>query len=1511
MGRGRNKQADEAQQPQASGGDDSENDATAAGVGQIHVHWDQHKLAKRWEDDRFLRKRGRQFKCLTMWASNKTIGIATLKGIYLNSHALLHLARLWCPLVVKWREEMLLPEDDVMVYRDQWGKRDALVDEFFEILERHWGKIWKPSRRRSSKSLDALANAVEDDDEEEAVDPDQLSDAEESAGIEVEVHAADTDEYGGGVDAPPGSGIWSDSEEMPPHDLSLLAPCASDPEEKPITPSLDEKISDDLDGVEMDLEEQLLMEQIMSRIEVKEPSPDNLETQINLEAGDTPTAELPSASALRAASSEEVLDTPPPRNLLPELDAKVTPEKTCCPEANPAPIDKSEKKTAAPDEALPDTVSCCPEANHAAIHESENKKTAAPDEALLDVASFEERSLAVVLTRLIYVEVSGMSMLPRMRSLAAHTMEADVAEADVAEVDVAEEAGWTWSGGDADSWSWMTPNMEWHYDAWLDGEKAVSSNECVAAPIGDELMPVTKRFKRKASQLQVEQEIAPAPKKSKKSPDPKGEQKKEKTFACRAVPTGAVGYARFSAIKKAFQDHLQLYLERPSKYQDPFYKDCQASFKKHKSQLAKGERTYMDLAVKTAKVFAKLGISLILQGKWSQLCCVFGRNLLTPEGRQDLPNVRYANQLLSRTLLLMLLCVAAGGSVFLENPASSVMFDTDSSLQDLCSGLQNDDDGVADLESVLRKWKDNSSFCRKGNVQGGRVKAEHQNRHVKQVVALPEKVPLQALKSSTSTILEPETAQPPHDDDDASTVPAPELQGWSQDRQPSALSAGDVGLPTGSDEKAQGQHECDAATNIHEEPSPKPEKPEEAPTPTQEPEASAQKAEATTQEPEALPEATAKNPEALTQTQAPIPAAKPTAKPTGPTPPTDPHAIPVLGDQSAPEPPKDQPSLSPSAIDKRMRRVMNARADGSYKVPSRFVDEWKKRGTARKSLEKILASVGYDPEAFVQELHEIHESYFEQELVIEGAYSTVETMTTQYGWTESFGLLKRIQAVVEYCKSNPAKYIRRDLYEPDILLYWCELTVKGTQKEGERNIRRSSSTFEAEGVAGAGDPTNFPSKDPAAGAPVELGAVPSGSGNNNKDAADLRKRAGVPEMDPNSCPSSHVFKIKKCIDARTKKMNDIITSIDDIKKDEITKVQMKMLDSNNLCTDVLLVPVFQSLSMNPSVLRTRDRLNETVQILEKFHDELTTYEANGVVDGFSKKDEEEILQVINEVKKKITKCCKVPDSWPKACDRSFKLTEQEFRELLSQYPTTSSHSFLSRHLVFVLPTHLVKKGPEVLNAALAACARDLKELFETGIDVDGVRYFAALLALKGDQKWHASTGNFFRSYSHLGDVNSKQICHECLGGDILYPFEDTSSGAGWIETLFESEPWLQPGPLELIPFDASMPARKYKRDLLHVFKIGLGRDIAGSTIYLLARFFGWFDHAGDSVALENQLKRAHSRLVLWASAAGYAWTNSKGSDTMILLQWLCFELSLAEVLILRIMGDLAGDRDLV
>ena len=63
---------------------------------------------------------------------------------------------------------------------------------------------------------------------------------------------------------------------------------------------------------------------------------------------------------------------------------------------------------------------------------------------------------------------------------------------------------------------------------------------------------------------------------------------------------------------------------------------------------------------------------------------------------------------------------------------------------------------------------------------------------------------------------------------------------------------------------------------------------------------------------------------------------------------------------------------------------MTPRSDGSLKVPQKFVDEWKKKGTARKSLEKILASVGYDTDGLQKSMlqyththvhkstHEIH-----------------------------------------------------------------------------------------------------------------------------------------------------------------------------------------------------------------------------------------------------------------------------------------------------------------------------------------------------------------------------------------------------------------------------------------------------------------------------------------------------------------------------------------------------------
>ena len=207
---------------------------------------------------------------------------------------------------------------------------------------------------------------------------------------------------------------------------------------------------------------------------------------------------------------------------------------------------------------------------------------------------------------------------------------------------------------------------------------------------------------------------------------------------------------------------------------------------------------------------------------------------------------------------------------------------------------------------------------------------------------------------------------------------------------------------------------------------------------------------------------------------------------------------------------------------------------------------------------------------------------------------------------------------------------------------------------------------------------------------------------------------------------------------------------------------------------------------------------------------------------------------------RISRCCSVPPTCPKGTCANMQLTNEDYLELQGQLPASAGHSFLQRHLVFVLPTNLVKKGPEVLEAVLSACADDLARLFNFGIYVGGKQMFAAIVGCKGDAKWHAATGHFTRCYSRLGDTRSYPICPECLAGDPAFPFEATNSELGWMMTLYESVPWNVPGQLEKIPFDQEYPARKYKRDLLHVFKIGLARDIAGSGIVFLCRRLRWF-----------------------------------------------------------------------
>lgn len=64
------------------------------------------------------------------------------------------------------------------------------------------------------------------------------------------------------------------------------------------------------------------------------------------------------------------------------------------------------------------------------------------------------------------------------------------------------------------------------------------------------------------------------------------------------------------------------------------------------------------------------------------------------------------------------------------------------------------------------------------------------------------------------------------------------------------------------------------------------------------------------------------------------------------------------GEGSTPVPPKQ---LSPSAVDKRLRRIMTPTSSGALKVPQELIDQWKDLST-RGNVMSMFEKAGYDPD---------------------------------------------------------------------------------------------------------------------------------------------------------------------------------------------------------------------------------------------------------------------------------------------------------------------------------------------------------------------------------------------------------------------------------------------------------------------------------------------------------------------------------------------------------------------
>lgn len=248
---------------------------------------------------------------------------------------------------------------------------------------------------------------------------------------------------------------------------------------------------------------------------------------------------------------------------------------------------------------------------------------------------------------------------------------------------------------------------------------------------------------------------------------------------------------------------------------------------------------------------------------------------------------------------------------------------------------------------------------------------------------------------------------------------------------------------------------------------------------------------------------------------------------------------------------------------------------------------------------------------------------------------------------------------------------------------------------------------------------------------------------------------------------------------------------------------------------------------------------------------------------------------------------------------------------MAQRTNGRNNSYLTHYLLFAYPSKKYKKTPGLLKSLLGKISNDLGTLCERGLQYQGNFYNFAVLGMRGDLEYHAKSGLLKRSYMNVGHRNPIPCCSECLAGGPGVEFEDFSRSAAWRATLYSSAPWDGLPPFSSIPFEdwtGGSAARFFKRDPLHIFRLGISRQFIASSIVLLC-IQGFFDHEGDGCGIDDRLGRAYAGFMLFCDTnslkpagfrsfsrqklhlptlGSFPYIGCKGSDVPILLKWLLF-----------------------
>ena len=241
---------------------------------------------------------------------------------------------------------------------------------------------------------------------------------------------------------------------------------------------------------------------------------------------------------------------------------------------------------------------------------------------------------------------------------------------------------------------------------------------------------------------------------------------------------------------------------------------------------------------------------------------------------------------------------------------------------------------------------------------------------------------------------------------------------------------------------------------------------------------------------------------------------------------------------------------------------------------------------------------------------------------------------------------------------------------------------------------------------------------------------------------------------------------------------------------------------------------------------------------------------------------------------------------------------------MSEVTPKSQDSWFSRHLITLIPVehyYIHDKQNLTLMAVMeviANCFNDLARHGAQGIHLE-------LLGIKGDWKWHKQVACLDRYYG------TNFCCHLCsCTKNLTMPFTDITESAAWKATVGDplNPPWpidRPPTVCKLMNFSASF----LLPDLLHVWYLGVGRDVVGSVMLLLIRTPGFFAGAQQKARFHDATKRFKA----WVRAAGkpalpkgwkfdrakismkggeWAHFKDKGARTAMALQWLHHELNI-------------------